>query len=87
MARFWKIPVLVLATAHFVIDVLFQYATRPYHGLDWQMHVLSPQFVPKRKLINAYCHYRNLNASTQKHRGGSQSACNLTPRLCISWTV
>ena len=29
MARIWKIPILVLATAYFVLDGLFSYVTRP----------------------------------------------------------
>jgi hypothetical protein len=29
MARIWKIPLVVVATAYFVVDGLFSYVTRP----------------------------------------------------------
>jgi hypothetical protein len=41
MARIWKIPILVLATAYFVLDGLFSYVTRPVALWMSKMRILK----------------------------------------------
>src|SRR6202790_2680215 len=41
MARIWKTPVLVLATAYFVLDGLFSYVTRPVAVWISKMRILK----------------------------------------------
>src|ERR1700681_4843514 len=41
MARIWKTPVLVLATAYFVLDGLFSYVTRPVALWMSKMRILE----------------------------------------------
>jgi hypothetical protein len=41
MARIWKIPILVLATAYFVLDGLFSYVTRPVALWMSKMRILD----------------------------------------------
>jgi hypothetical protein len=38
MARIWKIPLFVVATAYFVVDGLFSYVTRPISAWLGKMH-------------------------------------------------
>ena len=41
MARIWKIPLVVVATAYFVIDGLFSYVTRPISAWLGRVHIFE----------------------------------------------
>jgi hypothetical protein len=41
MARIWKIPLFVLATAYFVLDGLFSYVTRPFAAWLGRMRIFE----------------------------------------------